>query len=182
MKFLFSILVLLLTVKECDQKKSVDDETSKTEIVSKEDVAKETLKKEDMASEKLAKEETTKQVQQECIIEYSALSRGYFKEIKINKSTITVKNDRASKAVTKPYDENVWKNVMAKLDSIDVKTLPNLVAPTQKRLFDGAPHAVFKVTIDGKTYTTSSFDHGFPPKEIESICNKIIEISDKIKG
>jgi hypothetical protein len=55
-----------------------------------------------------------------------------------------------------------------KLDS-----LPKLKAPTEKRFYDGAAIANFKITFKDSTYETTSFDHGFPPKEIKKFVNKI---------
>ncbi len=155
MKLLFSLLALIFTTKECENKNS-SNESSKTEIVN---------------SEKANAQE------KEYTIEYSAISRGTFKEIKINNSSITVKKDRNSKPVTKECTKEIWSNFTKTLDEVDLKMLSELKAPTQKRLFDGAAHATLKVKVDGETYTTSSFDHGFPPEEIKELCDKLIEIS-----
>lgn len=160
MKFLFVILALLLAPKECDQKKSVA-ETDKIEIVKN--------------------EETTRQQQKDYIIEYTAITRGSYKGIVINSNTITVKNGRDLEPVTKPCSKEIWEDIMQKLDSINLKALTNLVAPTQKRLYDGAAHANIKITIGDKTYETQGFDHGFPPEEIKILCDKVLEISDDKK-
>ena len=153
MKLLFSLLALILTTKECENKNS-NNESSKTEIVN---------------SEKANTQ------QKEYTIEYSAISRGIFKEITINNSSITVKKDRNSKPVTKECTKEIWSKFTKSLDEVDLKMLPELKAPTQKRLFDGAAHATLKVIVDGETYTTSSFDHGFPPEEIKGLCDKLTE-------
>lgn len=155
MKLLFSLLALILTTKECENKNS-NNESSEMEIVN---------------SEKANIQ------QKEYTIEYSAISRGIFKEITIDNSGITVKKDRNSKPVTKECTNELWSKLTKTLDEIDLKMLPKLKAPTQKRLFDGAAHATLKVIVGGETYTTSSFDHGFPPEEIKELCDKLIEIS-----
>jgi hypothetical protein len=56
---------------------------------------------------------------------------------------------------------------------MELDSLPKLKAPTEKRFYDGAPIANFKITFQDKTYETPSFDHGFPPKEIKKFVNKI---------
>jgi len=156
MKILFGILAVLFITKECDQKKPDKDSTN-TEFVEG--------------------KQTTRNQDKDYSIKYSALSRGIFKEITINSSSITVKKDRISKPVTKECPNEIWSKFTKILDEVDLKMLPELKAPTQKRLFDGAAHATLNVIVDGKTYTTSSFDHGFPPEEIKELCDKLIEIS-----
>ncbi len=156
MKFLFSILALLLTVKECDQKKSAEDKI-KTEIVSN--------------------EKTAKQQQEECTIQYTAISRGFYNEININSSTISVKKGRTAELESKTCSKEIWDTIMNKLDSIDVESISKLEAPTTKRFHDGAAIAKIKVILKDTTYQSSEFDHGYPPKEIELLCNKILEAS-----
>jgi hypothetical protein len=43
----------------------------------------------------------------------------------------------------------------------------------RKAFYDGAPIATFKITFKDETYKSPSFDHGFPPKNIEQFVNKI---------
>ena len=160
MKFLFSILALLLTVKECDQKKANKD-SIKTELVSN--------------------EENLRQQQEDVTIEYTAVSRGYYKEVLIKNAMITVKNGRDAKVISKACSDEQWNAMMKELKSIDVTSLSKLEAPTQKRFYDGAAIANFKITIKDSTYQTPAFDDGIPPIEIKVICDQILEISSEIK-
>jgi hypothetical protein len=41
-------------------------------------------------------------------------------------------------------------------------------------LFDGAASANLKITKQGKTAESPSFDHGYPPAAIEKIVNKML--------
>lgn len=161
MKFLFSILALLLTVKECDQKKAEED-TTKTELVNNEQNLKQ-------------------QQQEDYTIEYTAMSRGYYKEITVNSSIISVKNSRASEAISQDCSKELWTEIMVKLDSMDVENISKLEAPSQKRFADGAAIGKLRIIYKDTTYQSSEFDHGNPPKEIELLCNKIIEISSDKK-
>ncbi len=153
MKLLFTLLALILTTKECENKNAVRD-ANKTEIVN---------------SDKIS------QQQKDYIIEYSAISRGIFNEVIINKTGMTVQKDRNSKQVVTELSQEMREDIMNKLDGIDITLLPELKAPTEKRFFDGAAHATLKITIDGKTYSTSSFDHGFPPEELKTLCDIIVK-------
>ena len=158
MKLLFSILALLFMTKECDQKRSEKTSTD-TEFVNK--------------------DKTSKMQEKEYTIKYSAISRGVFKEIILNRSTISIINDRNSKPTIKSCGEDVWNDMLAKLDSIDLESIHKLEGPTQKRFYDGAAHASLKITIGEKEFETQSFDHGNPPKEIELLCNRLVELSEE---
>jgi hypothetical protein len=57
---------------------------------------------------------------------------------------------------------------------LDLDLLSQLKAPTEKRLFDGAAIANLKITKQGKTFESQSFDHGYPPAEIEKVVNKML--------
>jgi hypothetical protein len=153
MKFLFSILALVFTTKECENRKENND-FKKTEIVSA---------------------ERSSDQQKDYIIEYSAVSRGTFKGIKINKTSVSVQKDRNSKPIVTELNNEVREGLINNLEEVDLSMLPKLKAPTEKRTYDAAAHATLKITVDGKTYSTSSFDHGFPPEEIKTLCNKIVE-------
>ncbi|MDK2771345.1 MAG: hypothetical protein KYX68_03820, partial [Flavobacterium sp.] len=62
---------------------------------------------------------------------------------------------------------------------VDKEGLQNLKAPTEKRFYDGAAIAHFRVIEGDKTYESCAFDGGFPPAEIKEIVDKIIEVSEK---
>lgn len=153
MKILFSLLALILTTKECENKKSVL-ETETSELVS-------SAKSSDQ--------------QKDYIIEYSAMSRGIFNEVKITGNSISVQKSRNSEPVIKELDSENKEDLNKKLEGIDIAMLPELKAPTEKRFFDGAAHATLKITVDGKSYSTTSFDHGFPPEEIKALCDDIVQ-------
>lgn len=158
MKLLFSILALLFMTKECDQKRS---EKASSEAVT------------------VSTEEVSKMQEKEYTIKYSAISKGMFKEITVNNSTISFVNDRNSKPTVKSCNEDLWNEIMTKLDSIDLESIPKLEAPSQKRFYDGAAHASLKIIISEKVYETMSFDHDEPPKEIELLCNKLVELTEE---
>ena len=63
---------------------------------------------------------------------------------------------------------------------IDLKSLSSLKDPTQKRFYDGAPIATLSFTNEKDTFTSSEFDGGFPPKEIEAFVNELIVVAEKL--
>ncbi|AUP79802.1 hypothetical protein C1H87_14245 [Flavivirga eckloniae] len=114
--------------------------------------------------------------------EYSATSRGSYENIKINKKRVSIENKRDDATpFTKTCSETYWNSLLKELKPINVENIPNLKAPSQNRLFDGAAIARLKIIYNGTTYQTSAFDHGNPPKEIEALVKEILSISENIE-
>ncbi|GAA3633215.1 hypothetical protein [Flavivirga jejuensis] len=121
-------------------------------------------------------------IDQETIsLEYSAQSRGLYKNIKINKKNISFENKRNTSPLIKACSQTHWNNLLKALKPIDVENIPNLKAPSENRLFDGAAIARLKIIYDGTTYETKPFDHGNPPKEIEILVKEILSTSENIE-
>lgn len=114
-------------------------------------------------------------------LEYEANTRGFFEKITIENRTVTVSADRNKPnegTVTTLSDSDA--NTLSKLlKNLDLNALPTYKDPTQKRFYDGAAIANFKVIRDGKEYKTVDFDHQFPPAEIEALVNKIVSFGTK---
>lgn len=112
-------------------------------------------------------------------ITYEAFSRGTFINIHITTSTLTISEDRSlSEKNNFSLKTTDWDALNNLLKDIDLTKLESLKAPTDKRLYDGAAHAALTVKSNEHTYTTSSFDHGHPPKEIENLVNKVLSIRE----
>ena len=58
-------------------------------------------------------------------------------------------------------------------NDINLEEIKDLKSPTEKRFYDGAAIANLKITYQGTTFETPSFDHGFPPVEIKKLVTKI---------
>ena len=114
-------------------------------------------------------------------IEYSAVSRGLYKQIQINKKTISITNARGNTPNTHTCSESIWESIIKAVKPINVENIPHLKAPTQKRLYDGAAIAHLTISRASKTYKTVPFDHGNPPKEIEELVKEILSISENIE-
>jgi hypothetical protein len=116
-----------------------------------------------------------KQDLESAVIEYTANTRGFYQKITVQNQTVTISKDRSGqdKAVATKIAAEDWKELVNCFKKMELDSLPKLKAPTEKRFYDGAPIANFKITFKDKTYETPSFDHGFPPKEIKKFVNKI---------
>ncbi|NNC49430.1 MAG: hypothetical protein HKO01_02720 [Flaviramulus sp.] len=119
--------------------------------------------------------------QESLSVEYSALSKGIYKQIKISKKSISVTNARGTTPITQTCSEASWETIIKAVKPINVENIPNLKAPTEKRFYDGAAIAHLTINYDGKSYKTEPFDHGYPPKEIEGLVKEILSISENIE-
>ncbi|MWB95882.1 hypothetical protein GON26_16065 [Flavobacterium sp. GA093] len=104
-------------------------------------------------------------------IEYSAMSRGFHKKITVQNQSVWVESERGQDAVESKIDAGKWNQIVAEFEKVNLETISTLKAPTEKRFYDGAAIANLKIIQNQKTYETTSFDNGFPPKEIEKLVN-----------
>lgn len=115
------------------------------------------------------------------VVEYEANTRGFYQKITIKNQMVTM--TRSRKAEDSPKAEKIsdanWNDLVAEFQKVDLKKIPDLKAPTEKRFYDGAAIANLKVTYQDKTYETSGFDHGQPPAEIATLVNKILSLAKK---
>ncbi|MEO7978257.1 hypothetical protein [Flavobacterium sp.] len=109
------------------------------------------------------------------VIEYSAMSRGYFKKIVVQNQSVSVTNGRDAQAVENKIDDAKWKQIVAEFEKINLENISTLKAPTEKRFYDGAAIGNLKITQNQKTYESQAFDNGFPPKEIEKLVNLLTD-------
>ncbi|TGV01958.1 hypothetical protein [Flavivirga rizhaonensis] len=121
-------------------------------------------------------------IDQEAIsVEYTTQSRGRYKNIKINKKTISIIDKKGNTPLSKTCSEAHWNILLKALKPINVENMPNLKAPSEDRFFDGAAIARLKIIYDGTTYETQPFDHGNPSKEIKELVKEILSISENIE-
>ena len=112
--------------------------------------------------------------QNEIKIEYKAYSRGFYQVITIENQMVFVTKSREDKPVAFRLSNTNWKSLQSMVQELDEALIPSWKAPTEKRLFDGAAIASLKITKQGKTFESQSFDHGYPPVEIEKVVNKML--------
>jgi hypothetical protein len=115
------------------------------------------------------------------VIEYTANTRGFYQKITVKNQMLTVSKDRdgKDKPAPKKLSDADWKELVACFTTVKLDSLSKLKAPSEKRFHDGAAIAKLKITIKEKSYETTSFDHGFPPKEIKKFVNTISSLAKK---
>lgn len=114
-------------------------------------------------------------------IEYTAVSRGFFKVLKVENNTISAQNDRSSKPLIRTCTSNEEKKLDEMISSLDLKTLETLEIPSKAHQYDGAAIATLKIINKEGSYETPSFDHGNPPKEIEALVNQLVSMTEKVE-
>ena len=126
-------------------------------------------------------DDATAQDLQNTVIEYTANTRGFYQKITIKNQIVTVSKDRNDndKAISTKISDADWLALIDDFKEVKLETLKDLKAPTEKRFYDGAAIANLKITYKDKDYETTSFDHGFPPKEIKKLVDKINSFSKK---
>jgi hypothetical protein len=110
-------------------------------------------------------------------LEYTANSRGLYKNIVVLNRSLLVKNSRDAKPVSNSLTDAQWESLLKEFQKVELEEIPNLKAPTQKRFHDGAAMADLKITYKGKIYESQTFDHGNPPEKIKNLVNTILSFS-----
>ncbi len=110
-------------------------------------------------------------------VEYSAVSRGFYLNINVHDDKLSIIDKRDGTPRDYILTNADWKELAKLYKTMKLEELPTYKDPTQKRFYDGAAIANLRIIYDGKTYETTSFDHGFPPKEIEAFVNKIVSFA-----
>lgn len=115
------------------------------------------------------------------VVEYTANSRGFYEQIILKNKTISINKDRNDTSAAKviKVSDAEWEKLSLDFKTLDLENIPNLVAPTEKRFYDGAAIAGLKITYAGKEYQSQAFDHGHPPMPIKKIIDEILKYSQQ---
>ncbi len=115
------------------------------------------------------------------VINYEANARNFVLNIKVDQQVLFVSRARDAK----DYLEKItisdadWKEIVALIKAVDLAKVKEFKGPTEKRFYDGAPHANITFISKGIAYTTKGFDHEFPPVEVEKLVNKLVKLTEK---
>ena len=156
MKILFSILLLFLATKECNdsKKNSFNEGNQNSSIIDQNDTM---------------------------YILYTKQSRGLFEEVLISKNSIKlIDGQNSSSPKTGKISEKDWTLLQKMVGDLNLEQFSELKAPTDKRLYDGAPMATLKLMRNGKELVTPTFDHGHPPQAIEALVNKVLSLKESM--
>ncbi len=105
---------------------------------------------------------------------------------KSDQIVINAEKVRAINLLTQEKEERVLSNkerneLEEALSQINLNTIGELKAPTNKRLYDGAPYAILIIRSENKEIKSCGFDHGEPPQELKKLVDEIIRIGNSKK-
>jgi hypothetical protein len=100
-------------------------------------------------------------------IKLTAQTRGTNKNITFTQNSIvsSVNGTEIKSEITL----NEWKNISDQANLIDLSKMSTYKSLTTERFSDRALASKIIITSQGKTYESSSFDEGIPPKELEGL-------------
>ncbi|MEH6536672.1 MAG: hypothetical protein V7719_09780 [Psychroserpens sp.] len=157
MKLIISLLVILISAKECDKNKAqaaTNDVTTEMTVETSEMRLQENMK-----------------------ISYRASTRGFYLQIWIEGDSITYTKDYNLKDMTTRLIPKKEKEAFIKLlKEIDETSLSELEAPSKTHQYDAEPAASLEISKGEEIYRTNNFDHGKPPKTINDLVEKILSI------
>ena len=104
-------------------------------------------------------------------IQLAERTRGFSKSIVFTPSSKTTNTNED--IVNAKISSAEWNSVSKLAEAIDLSKISDLPSPTTGRHSDRALAASITITSNGKEYTSSSFDSGHPPKELEALYNAI---------
>jgi hypothetical protein len=115
-------------------------------------------------------------------VTYKAVTRGANFEYIINNERIVVNSmgldkKNGERAVTL-QERN---QVMALVNKIELDEIGMLIAPSNNSVTDRALVASLSVFKEGKTYESSSFDEGNPPRALKALIDKIVALVETVE-
>ncbi len=100
-------------------------------------------------------------------IELKEQTRGTNRSVTFNYgSIITSLNENISKSELSMLE---WENIAKQASLINLSKISTYESPTTGRFSDRALASKIIITYGSKTYESSSFDEGIPPKELEGL-------------
>ncbi|OSY88743.1 hypothetical protein WH52_03450 [Tenacibaculum holothuriorum] len=112
-------------------------------------------------------------------IVYKAHTRGSSKEILVKDNVIYTSVNSKKKEIRLTDKQKQY--LLSMLKEVNLVTMKDLQAPSNKRNTDGALHAEIQVKKNNDVYTSCTFDDGNPPKELKALVDEIFKLS-KLKN
>lgn len=110
----------------------------------------------------------------EMSVKYEAFTRGSSIEFLVTKDSITYKDNQEFKNLK--TSSKLWKELLALTSKFEASKVATFVPSSDDRISDKALHANLKIVVDGKEYTSQTFDHGNPPIELVPLLNMLFKV------
>ncbi len=115
-------------------------------------------------------------------IEFTSLTRGYQKQIFIDKDSLIMLVDgrqEDNKMVKRKISPDVWEGLTSELKNIDVRKMGAYKSPGNRRAFDGAKHSTIKVTLSDGAEASHTFDDLEPHKDLKQLLKLILKAENE---
>ena len=110
-------------------------------------------------------------------VEYKAETRGASKNITITKDNCIYKTlSKSDEFKTSTED---WQAITKLVKGLNLETLKDLVAPSNKSHVDAAMQASITITFEDKIIESAYFEDGNPPEELTELVEKLFKITSK---
>lgn len=128
-----------------------------------------------------ANEKIESKNQDNITFEYSARSRGYYLTVYVSNidNMLLVTKHQDMKPARQTYSQEDWGKLISEMNTLELKSLETMEAPSKAHQYDGAAIASLKITVNENSYQTMSFDHGNPPEKIKELVNTLISFSER---
>ena len=100
-------------------------------------------------------------------INYNAYTRGSSLDVTITQNSIVYKDSNGEKTIIKK--KLFWQKLNSYIESIELERIASFLPPSNDRISDKALHATLIVIKGEDKFTSKTFDHGNPPKELKSL-------------
>lgn len=110
-------------------------------------------------------------------IEYKAITRGRSLSIIIDSNKCLYNDNQINKNLIPTKEQ--WTAICFELDKIPLSKLKKLKSSSNRSHTDAAMQASLHVTKGNKSYFSSTFDHGNPPKEIAVLIHLLFSIVEQ---
>ncbi|WP_299833351.1 hypothetical protein [uncultured Tenacibaculum sp.] len=108
---------------------------------------------------------------------FNAQSRGALENISLTNNTITYKNYNTTK--TYKISKNNLEQLFNLIQKLDLKTISEIQAPSNKRATDAALHASLTIKTSNESFTSNVFDDDNPPSELKDIIDLLKTFSQE---
>ncbi len=157
---IISMLIIVLYINACGGAKKAT-----------ENIAKETAETETNIKQEAAKNKGV-------TLEYIEQTRGVYRMVKITSEMVSSKFKHDGKVETKPCSNELWRALMDEMQTINLKEVPALEAPSTTHRRDVKPMANLTIIEKGETYSTVTFDAGNPHEKLASLINTMLTAID----
>jgi len=114
-------------------------------------------------------------------ITYIIQARGTYKQIKFSKDLILFFGVINNKKHSKKTPKTLWLEMHNLLNQLNLNELHKIKVTSNEKSRDAALTAYIEISLKNeKTLTSSHFDHGNPPEELEAIVNILLSQSENM--